>query len=67
MSNYTLELESTIIANNTGFDVPDDFATYGPVTTGAHNLVIASSAPLPPDTISDDPMLGTLGATVGRR
>lgn len=66
MSNYTLELESTIIANNIGFNVPDDFATYGPVvTTGANNLVIASSAPLPPDTISDDPMLGTLGANGG--
>ena len=66
MSNYTLELESTIIANNIGFNVPDDFAIYGPVvTTGANNLVVASSAPLPPDTISDDPMLGTLGANGG--
>ena len=66
MSNYTLDLESTIIANNIGFNVPDDFATYGPVvTTGANNLVIASSAPLPPDTISDDPMLGTLGDNGG--
>jgi len=66
MSNYTLELESTIIANNTGFNVPDDFAVYGPVvTTGANNLVVASSAPLPPDTISDDPMLGSLDANGG--
>jgi len=66
MSNYTLELESTIIANNTGFNVPDDFAVYGPVvTSGANNLVIASSAPLPPDTISDDPMLGVLGDNGG--
>ena len=66
MSNYTLELESTIIANNTGFNVPDDFAVYGPVvTTGANNLVVASSAPLPPDTIPDDPMLGTLADNGG--
>jgi hypothetical protein len=66
MSNYTLELESTIVANNTGFNVPDDFDVYGPVvTTGANNLVIASSAPLPPDTIPDDPMLGTLGDNGG--
>jgi len=66
MSNYTLELESTIIANNTGFNVPDDFDVYGPVvTTGSNNLVIASSAPLPPDTIPDDPMLGTLGDNGG--
>lgn len=66
MSNYTLELDSTIIANNIGFNVPDDFAVYGPVvTTGANNLVVASSAPLPPDTIPDDPMLGTLGDNGG--
>lgn len=66
MSNYTLDLESTIIAGNIGFNVPDDFAVYGPVvTTGANNLVVASSAPLPPDTIRDDPLLGTLGDNGG--
>jgi hypothetical protein len=66
MSNYTLELESTIIANNTGFGDPDDFDAYGsPVITGANNLVIASSAEMPPDTISDDPMLGALADNGG--
>lgn len=66
MSNYTLDLESTIIANNTGFGDPDDFDAYGsPVITGANNLVIASTAPLPPDTIPDDPLLGTLGDNGG--
>ena len=65
-SNYKLELASTIIAGNIGFNVPDDFAVYGPVvTTGANNLVVASSAPLPPDTIRDDPLLGTLGDNGG--
>ena len=55
-----------IIANNIGFGVPDDFRTYGPVvTSGANNLVVAASAPLPPDTISDDPLLGTLGDNGG--
>ena len=66
MSNYTLDLESTIIANNTGFGDPDDFDAYGsPTITGANNLVIASSAPLPPDTIPADPMLGTLADNGG--
>ena len=62
MSGPTLDLESTIIAGNVGFNVPDDFDVYGsPVITGANNLVVVSSAPLPPDTISSDPMLGTIG------
>jgi hypothetical protein len=40
MSGPTLELESTIIAGNIGFNVPDDFQVYGsPVITGANNLV----------------------------
>ena len=66
MSNYTLELESTIIANNTGFNVPDDFDTYGsPKIFGANDLVMVSSAPMPPGTITDDPQLGTLGDNGG--
>ena len=66
MSNYTLELESTIIANNTGFGDPDDFDAYGsPNIFGANDLVMVSSAPMPPGTITDDPMLGTLGSNGG--
>ena len=62
MSGPTLDLESTIIAGNVGFNVPDDFQVYGsPVITGANNLVVASSAPLPPDTLTDDPLMGVLG------
>ena len=66
MSGPTLELESTIISGNDASGEPDDLDGYGsPVITGANNLVIASSAPLPPDTISSDPLLGTLGDNGG--
>lgn len=66
MSGPTLDLESTIIANNVGFGVPDDFEVYGsPIITGANNLVVASSVPLPPDTLQSDPLLGTIGDNGG--
>jgi hypothetical protein len=66
ISGPTLELDSTIIAGNTAGPTPDDFEVYGsPVITGANNLVIASSAPLPPDTISDDPLLDALADNGG--
>jgi hypothetical protein len=63
MSGPTLELESTIIADNTrAGDAPDDFAGFGsPVITGQDNLVVASTDPMPPGTITSDPMLGDLG------
>jgi hypothetical protein len=62
MSGPTLELESTIIAGNLGFNNPDDFQIFGsPVITGANNLVVASSTTLPPDTLQVDPQLGVLG------
>jgi hypothetical protein len=62
MSGPTLQLDSTIIAGNLGFNNPDDFQVYGsPVITGANNLVVSSSATLPPDTLQDDPLLGVLG------
>jgi len=61
MSGPTLELDSTIIAGNMAGPTEDDFEVYGsPVITGASNLVIATSATLPPDTIADDPLLGPL-------
>lgn len=66
MSLYTLDLESTIIAKNTGFGDPDDFDAYGsPVISGANNLVVASSAPMPAGTLTDDPLLGTFGSNGG--
>jgi hypothetical protein len=63
MSGPALELESTIIADNTrAGNIPDDFAGFGsPVITGQGNLVVASTDPMPPDTIGSDPMLGDLG------
>lgn len=67
MSGPTLDIESTIVAGNTaGGGTPDDFEVYGtPVITGANNLVVASSAPLPPDTITSDPVLGVIGDNGG--
>ncbi len=66
MSNYALLLDSTIIAKNTGFGDPDDFDAYGsPAITGANDLVIMSSAPMPPGTLTDDPLLGTLANNGG--
>ena len=54
------------MAGNIGFNVPDDFQVYGsPVITGANNLVVASGATLPPDTLQDDPLLGVLGDNGG--
>ena len=61
MSGPTLDLESSIIAGN-GTNDPDDFDVYGSVAiTGANNLVVVSSVELPPDTITSDPLLGTIG------
>jgi hypothetical protein len=66
MSGPTLDLESTIIAGNTASGQADDFNVYGsPVITGANNLVVTSSAPLPPDTITSDPLLGVIGDNGG--
>jgi hypothetical protein len=67
MSGPTLDIESTIVAGNTaGGGTPDDFEVYGtPIITGANNLVVASSAPLPPDTITLDPVLGVIGDNGG--
>lgn len=65
-SGETLDLESTIIANNMAGPIPDDFEVYGtPTVTGANNLVVSGSGPLPPDTISDDPLLDVLGDNGG--
>jgi hypothetical protein len=67
MSGPTLDLESTIIANNTSAGTPDDFQVYGSlVITGANNLVVASSVPLPPGTLQSDPLLGLLGDNGGQ-
>ena len=59
----TLDLESTLIANNYSGSLPDagDLATSGTTITGANNLVRASVSTLPPDTIRNTcPLLGKL-------
>jgi hypothetical protein len=60
---YATELESSIVARNTSEDglyASDIGGPAGTVITGANNLVMASTLPLPSDTITLDPMLGPL-------
>jgi hypothetical protein len=57
------DIESSIIAGNTsedGLRTSDIGGSATSAITGANNLVIDSTLPLPPDTISSDPMLGPL-------
>ncbi len=56
-------LHSAIVAGNTSGDglVESDIGGHpGAVVNGGHNLVRASTLPLPPDTLASDPMLGPL-------
>lgn len=65
-SGASLDLESTIIATNTSGGTEDDVVVYGsPPITGGNNLVIASTNPMPPDTLSDDPLLDALADNGG--
>jgi hypothetical protein len=65
-SGASLDLESTIIATNTSGGTEDDVVVYGsPPITGANNLVIASTNAMPPDTITDDPLLDALADNGG--
>jgi hypothetical protein len=62
------ELHSTIVAGNSTSDglVADDIGGHAAAfVSGAHNLVIASSIQVPPDTINADPMLGPLADNGG--
>ena len=62
------ELHSTIVANNStgdGLNAADIAGHAGAVVTGAHNLVIASTLPLPADTLASDPMLAPLADNGG--
>jgi hypothetical protein len=59
---YATGLESSIVAGNTsgdGLNLADIGGASGTIT-GGNNLVLASTIPLPPDTITLDPMLGPL-------
>jgi hypothetical protein len=62
----TVTLESTIVAMNLGAGMPADIevATAGAIA-GTHNLIVATDAPLPPDTIRDCPNLTPLAANGG--
>ena len=60
---YPTELESALVAGNTtqgGLQASDISGPAGIAITGANNLVVASTLPLPGDTITLEPMLGPL-------
>jgi hypothetical protein len=62
------DVRSTIVANNStgdGLHASDIAGHAGATITGAHNLVIASTLPLPGDTLASDPMLGPLADNGG--
>jgi hypothetical protein len=56
-------LQSSIIGNNDGSDFAEGY--YGLPAAGANNLIMNSSAALPPDTILTDPMLAPLSDNGG--
>lgn len=60
---YATDLESSIVSGNTSGDGLNEADIGGPSSTvisGANNLVLAATLPLPSDTIATDPMLGPL-------
>lgn len=65
--SYTIELQSTIVSNNTNGGSGSDVFALGEVL-GANNLIPSaggSPAPMPADTITDDPLLEPLAANGG--
>jgi hypothetical protein len=65
----TVEYQSTIVANNFVGSTPQDIwaqVDFDAFVIGADNLIEASNAPLPVDTIMADPMLGPLANNGGR-
>jgi hypothetical protein len=66
-NNAHVFVRSSIIARNARAGEADDVGTSGPVTVlGSNNLIMASSAPMPGDTILVDPMLAPLANNGGR-
>jgi hypothetical protein len=59
-----LDLSSTIVANNATAGAIDDLGGTAEVI-GANNLVMIATIPVPPDTLSDDPLLAGLGDNGG--
>jgi len=61
------DLQSSIVADNMN-DAGDDADIAGPTTavvSGANNLVIVSTLPLPPDTLQSEPLLAPLADNGG--
>jgi hypothetical protein len=60
--NGQAHVDSTIIAGNSTGDsgTPTDVAGKTGAVVGANNLILASDLPIPPDTITTDPMLDPL-------
>jgi hypothetical protein len=54
---FSLDIESSIIADNVAGGAINDISGSGTTVIGANNLVTASTLILPPDTIVDDPGL----------
>jgi hypothetical protein len=59
-------LESTLIANNLAADGPSDvaggcgFVACSPPVSGGNNLIVSTRVPVPPDTLTGDPLLTPL-------
>jgi hypothetical protein len=59
-------IQSSIIAGNLVDGVPIDVSAPASVSIdGSANLIVAADVPLPPDTLSGDPMLAPLGDNGG--
>jgi hypothetical protein len=66
VKQVSLTMTSTIVANNTGRDGPNDLGGSGTVAIStSNNLVVASSILLPMDTVSDCPQLDVLADNGG--
>lgn len=65
---YLTDLQSTIVANNSGSGQAEDFWPPGMTVTGANNLIVAAPAgiTLPVDTLVSDPLLQPLADNGGR-
>jgi len=64
--DYAVDLQGTIIAGNIAASLPGDVdVRNGAVVTGSHNLIVASTTPVPTGTIQADPRLGPLASNGG--
>ena len=63
---YLVDMQSTIVSNNTVASGAEDIWPPGMTVTGANNLVMAApGVELPNDTLSDDPLLQPLANSGG--